>query len=137
MTSQNNHSVQGNWMGNYYYQRVNQPNAFEAVFLESKGMVDGSILDDGQLGEARVSGTFTFPTLSFVKKYDRAGLDAVRYEGTMDEDGKRISGTWTINTMCYGTFVIWRTDDEALDEDETEEADELRLETMVASSKSR
>lgn len=137
MVSENNHSVQGNWMGNYYYQSVNQAHAFEVVFLESKGLVDGSVLDDGHLGEARVSGSFTFPKLSFVKKYDRAGLDPVRYEGTMDDDGKRISGTWTINVACSGTFIIWRSDDEELDEDVTEHTDEVEVKTLTSTSASR
>lgn len=141
MSSESKHTLQGSWMGNYYYRSINQSFAFEAVFVEGKGLVDGNILDDSQLGEARVSGTFTYPNLTFVKKYDRAGLDPVRYEGTMDEDGKRISGQWRISPTCSGTWVAWRSDDEELDEDQTTDERELDVEIecrpMVATSKSR
>ena len=137
MKSDNKHSLQGNWLGNYYYKSVNQPQAFEAVFVECNGMVDGNILDDGRLGEARVTGTFTYPNLTFVKKYDRAGADPVRYEGRMDEDGKRIAGSWRINATCSGTWVVWRSDDEELDEKTTEKSEELQLETALATSASR
>lgn len=137
MSSETNHSVRGNWLGNYYYRSVNQAYAFEAVFVEGNGMVDGSILDDGQLGEARVSGTFTYPTLSFVKRYDRAGMAPVRYEGTMDEDGKRIAGSWSIDPGVTGTWVVWRSDDEELEEDSTEVSKELEVATAVSVSRTR
>ncbi len=137
MATENKQTLQGSWMGHYYYQSVNQPYPFEAVFVEANGMVDGNILDDSHLGEARVSGTFTYPNLDFVKKYDRAGMEPVRYQGTMDDDGKRISGTWRIGQAASGTWVAWRSDDEELDEETTEEAEELQLETMLATSKSR
>lgn len=137
MSAENNHSLQGSWLGNYYYRSVNQAFAFEAVFVEFQGKVDGNILDDSNLGEARISGSFTYPNLNFVKKYDRAGLEVVRYEGTMDEDGKRIAGFWSINPTCSGTWVAWRSDDEELEEDETETEQELQLDKMLATSPSR
>jgi hypothetical protein len=66
-SEKNNRSVAGNWLGNYYYNSSAQAFGFEAVFIESGGAIQGSILDDGYLGEAQVSGTFTAPSLAFTK----------------------------------------------------------------------
>lgn len=107
MTSKKpNHTMQGSWRGRYFYTgNVHQPCGFEAVFLESNGIIDGNILDDGNLGEASVGGTFTYPSIAFTKAYRQAGLSPVSYKGTMSEDGNRLSGTWAIRSGFSGTWT--------------------------------
>ncbi len=109
-------SVSGSWLGNYYYESTAQAFGFEAVFSEQDGSVEGSILDDGHLGEARVTGTFQDPSLSFVKSYYAGGLEAVTYEGSLSDDGKKLAGTWKISTQARGRWLAWRQDEEEMPE---------------------
>lgn len=124
-------------MGTYYYDRVNQPNPFEAVFVEGNGAVEGSILDDGRLGEAKVSGTFAYPNLTFVKRYYGASLDPVKYEGTMSEDGNKLTGRWRISPACHGTWNAWRIDGEEEEEETTEEEAEIEVPQVQMVRRSR
>lgn len=107
------HSVNGSWLGNYYYEKSAQSFGFEAVFMEANGSVEGSILDDGGLGEANLFGVFNDPHLSFTKKYHNSAHAAIVYEGTMTDDGKRLDGNWRIPGVS-GTWVAWRQTDEEI-----------------------
>jgi hypothetical protein len=134
MGEEQNLSVGGTWLGNYYYDRLSQPCGFEAVFAEQGGVVDGSILDDGNLGEALVVGSFAFPRLQFQKRYDNPAFSPILYEGTMSDDGKRLSGTWRITEAEKGTWTAWRVDGEELpaqEETESEEQEVVRERVLV------
>lgn len=123
--SKKRNSVQGSWLGNYYYENNSQPFSFEAVFVESEGQIEGSILDDGSLGEALVSGSFCDPNLNFTKRYHNSTLDPVQYLGTLSGDGNRISGSWQIRSLAKGAWTAWRQDEEEIPEfkDELEARD--------------
>jgi hypothetical protein len=124
--STNKNSVSGSWLGNYYYESSAQPFGFEAVFVDMNGRVEGSILDDGKLGEARVIGSFANPYLKFTKKYGNAALNIVNYEGAVSDEGKKLSGTWHINAESKGYWLAWRQDEEEIPDLET--GDELERE---------
>lgn len=127
MGNENNRSISGEWFGNYYYAGTSEPNGFEAVFIESSGAVEGNILDDGRLGEAQVIGTYSAPSLSFTKVY--RATEPVKYVGTLSEDGNMVSGTWSINPNCYGTWAAWRNnEDEDDDKLDTERQLDLDIE---------
>lgn len=113
-------SVNGSWLGNYYYESTSQPFGFEAVFMEVNGSVEGSILDDGHLGEAHVFGTFSDPQLHFTKKYNNSTLNAVVYDGNMSDEGKKLSGTWRISNVAKGHWVAWRQEEEEIPDMEIE-----------------
>lgn len=135
--SKSNHSVSGSWLGNYYYERTAQGYGFEAVFVEMNGSVEGSILDDGRLGEAHVFGSFAAPHLCFAKKYDKGTMHVVEYQGELSEDGKKLQGTWQIGQSSHGIWHAWRQDEETVPEFErTDELDddkeEARPKVMVA-----
>lgn len=137
MPNSNDHSISGTWLGNYYYDRVADPHGFEAVFVQSGTQVEGSILDDGQLGEAHVNGSFVSGQLKFCKIYNGAARNPVHYEGTMSEDGKSISGRWQIDVKTRGSWMAWRLDDEKVPEaDESTEVDRDK-ELATASSKAK
>lgn len=125
-------SLSGSWLGNYYYEKSSQPFGFEAVFIETDGSVQGSILDDGNLGEANVFGTFADPNVNFTKKYNNSGLNAVVYEGTMSDEGKKIAGSWRIGESAKGRWLAWRQDEEEIPdlEHETEQDEERELEKV-------
>jgi hypothetical protein len=128
-----NHSVQGSWLGQYFYSE--DPSlgfAFEAAFLDIDGHVEGNILDGDRLGEAVVSGTFEYPSLSFTKIYRIAGVSAVHYDGTMSEDGKELRGRWHISGDSNGTWFAQRDSNGAADappqlETESPEMRELEI----------
>ena len=99
------HSVAGGWLGTYYYDRkaATEPARFEATFsaMARTGRFDGKILDDSALGEARaLEGQQSGDSVSFAKVYIKPprghAVAPVQYEGTLSEDGKRITGTWRL-----------------------------------------
>ncbi len=104
------HTVQGNWRGKYYYAGDSTAHGFEAVFVDIKGLVEGNILDDDDLGEAVVAGSFGYPELEFSKRYMHAAAEAITYHGTMSEDGKMLSGNWHIGHVSSGTWMAVRED---------------------------
>lgn len=103
------HSVAGGWLGTYYYRgrEANQPPCrFEATFREmaERDRFDGTILDDGPLGEADVDkGLQQGRHVRFTKVYRegdlRTGIAPVRYVGTLSEDGKLMHGTWSLAVL--------------------------------------
>ena len=96
MTSQVTHSIGGGWRGKYFYALDGSAHGWEAVFVESNGIIEGNILDDGYLGEANAGGVFRYPFVRFTKLYRTKGMLPVQYEGTMSEDGKMMTGRWSI-----------------------------------------
>src|SRR5579884_594887 len=92
--SDSQHSITGTWLGNYYYDSLRDPHGFEAVFVQSGEQLEGSILDDGRLGEAHLTGTMAGSSLNFCKIYNGAARNPIHYEGTLSEDGKSITGRW-------------------------------------------
>lgn len=130
--SEKKHNVSGSWLGNYYYAIDSQPYGFEAVFVEQDGKVVGSILDDGKIGEAKVSGSFADPILTFTKIYNNPAHAPVRYEGTISDEGKRLTGTWQIMGEMHGSWMAWRQEEEEIPDLETEDEskDESELELV-------
>ena len=126
------HSVQGNWRGAYFYAHdLTTGCGFEAVFIELNGTVEGNILDDGRLGEAFVGGTFSYPELRFTKVY--RGSHAVKYQGTMSEDGKLLVGRWVIPGMSAGTWRAMRSlegEDLKVQDRREEEEEEQKEESL-------
>jgi hypothetical protein len=100
-------SIAGGWLGTYYYrgsQAWQEPTRFEASFVQKAdgGQFSGTILDDGPLGEANVSGTQTGRVVEFTKVYNLQHpfyeTAPIVYEGTMAEDGLTITGVWAIRS---------------------------------------
>lgn len=85
------------------------------MFIEKDGALQGNILDDGDLGEADVNGTFRYPIVIFLKRYKAAGNPPINYEGSMSADGNTISGTWKYKSARYGfvdgTWIARRFED--------------------------
>src|SRR5689334_10024354 len=112
MSSQDLPSIAGGWLGTYYYRVAHAwqpPCRFEATLspLRSDGRFTGTILDDGPLGIADVTGTQTGRRVDFTKVYAGPGggarrLAPIDYEGTLSEDGRSVSGTWRIEAPAPG-----------------------------------
>lgn len=133
----NNRSIAGEWLGNYYYSNSGQSFGFEAVFIETNGDVQGNILDDGHLGEARITGTYSCPQLNFTKIYRHT--EPVKYEGTLSDDGNCLTGKWHINEACHGSWTAYRqSEDEDEDIIDVEQEEDVEVERpLTAPAKSR
>ena len=102
-------SIGGGWLGTYAYKgagRARPPVRFEATFREpdSDGRFTGTVLDDGGLGEADVSGGQSGRGVRFTKTYRRGGQPAVSYAGTLAGDGQTVQGTWEIAGLGRGVW---------------------------------
>ena len=94
-------SVGGGWLGEYRYTKnQGNPVRWEGTFRERGGEFNGQILDDNYMGEAIVQGVQVALTVRFTKTYievPRGYVSApIEYEGQMSADGKKMSGTWTL-----------------------------------------
>jgi hypothetical protein len=146
-TGTTEHSVSGGWLGSYYYDKRsgNQPARFEATFSRNgrEGSFDGSILDDAVLGEARVlEGLQSGRSVSFTKVYINPpqghSVHPITYEGTLSEDGKRISGKWQLDyrgarqrksVRMTGSWEAHRLWNDLLEEEAVPEHEGLLLES--------
>ena len=117
----------GGWLGTYAYkgrQQSQPPVRFEATLTETDaGGFAGTILDDGEFGEAQVRGERSGQGVRFSKIYKGRKLPPVSYEGTLSEDGQTMGGTWQINRTDHGVWDAHRAwSDHGLSaEDETAE----------------
>ena len=107
MCDQKSDSIGGGWLGTYAYKgicRAKQPIRFEATFtdLVDNGAFSGTVLDDGDLGEADILGTHLGASVRFSKTYRKASLAVVSYEGRLSDDGQTITGTWQIFGKLQG-----------------------------------
>lgn len=128
-----NHGISGTWRGHYSYAKMpDEGSGFDAVLEEEGGFLSGHIHDDFFLGEAVVSGSFSFPTLQFTKTYVQSSPYPVQYNGTMTEDGKTIGGKWSIvdeeRGENHGSWTAYRTDQEEKKEDKLKQIKVRELE---------
>ncbi|MBS2007113.1 MAG: hypothetical protein JST01_08730 [Cyanobacteria bacterium SZAS TMP-1] len=135
-------NIAGKWRGHYQVPLFpHQDSTFTAFISEHGAQIEGAIEDDCQLGEATLTGSFSFPSVRFTKVYLNQGQindvvkkgnktviltsvygPPVEYQGTMTADGKEMSGTWTIssgNLSNHGTWTAYR-----LEEKDTEKANQ-------------
>lgn len=104
-------SVAGGWLGEYHFDNPLQglSCAFEATFgaVGQDGTFQGTILDDGPLGEATLHhGRQVGEAVIFTKVYrlKHFALLPIRYEGRLLEDGRLLRGTWAIYESRRGVM---------------------------------
>jgi hypothetical protein len=102
--------LSGMWLGTYWQRDT--PTRFEATLVQGGNALSGSILDDGYLGEAQVSGTVAGRQVQFVKRYLAQSVPAIDYIGTVSPEGDRITGQWTIAGFDSGPWEAHRSDDD-------------------------
>lgn len=105
-------SVTGGWLGTYAYGGLGKwqpPVRFEVTFEASEipGEFTGTVLDEGPLGEASITGTQDGLQVRFTKVYRSSNslggqVVPVEYEGTLAEDGRSMKGTWAIVARIPG-----------------------------------
>ena len=116
--------IDGSWTGFFSYNLPgSDEHPFEAVIVSTHSSdplanvqsIEGNILDDGFPGEARLTGTYSFPYLTFIKHYFDGLQQPVHYEGIMSADGEMLAGTWQIKSgftaqEVSGNWEMRRTD---------------------------
>lgn len=122
MSSAETPSVSGGWLGTYNYPSGTNlaPVRFEAT-LAMQGLLGeftGTILDDGPLGEADVRGVQRRRNVRWTKTYRRSrrgSTGQVEYEGTLSEDGQRMTGQWRISFLRgdWEAHRLWSASGEA------------------------
>ncbi len=100
--------LSGTWLGRYWQQK--QPVRFEMTLIQGGNTISGNILDNNELGEASLTGTVTGRSVSFTKKYLMGSRHAVKYSGTVCENGNTIQGKWQI-LIFRGAWEAQRIDD--------------------------
>ncbi|MCI1438411.1 MAG: hypothetical protein LKI03_00410 [Acetobacter indonesiensis] len=132
MVKQDRSSLTGLWHGQFTYPRSFRPEFFTASLLDQSGALSGSITEKAT--ETTAQQSILFATLSgrhsgslvmFVKLYEGGNRQhSVQYEGTVNEDGTEISGTWSIPGNWSGQFLMIR-------EGQAEQTEELLCEADI------
>ena len=102
--------LSGMWLGTYWQRGT--PTRFEATLVQGGNTLGGSVLDDGYLGEARLSGTVSGRQVRFVKRYLAQSLPPIDYTGTVSEDGDSMTGQWSIAGFDSGAWEAHRGEDD-------------------------
>ena len=129
-------TVGGGWLGTYAdtgARRRMPPVRFEATFTEpdAEGRFGGTILDDGPLGEACVSGGLGGRGVRFSKTYKKKRIDPISYEGTLADDGRTMRGTWRIADTAHGDWDarrLWSEGESDAARSETDDLDRAQTE---------
>ena len=109
--------LSGTWHGFFNYPIAREPVAFTASVTDSDGDILGSteeVADSGpahgQTITATLQGRRTGFSITWLKIYDGdiQPYDAVRYAGTVSEDGLEIEGRWIVAPHWSGTFLMIR-----------------------------
>ena len=108
--------VSGFWTGEYSYDAVNGVSvSFQAELSLLGAILSGNTTEQntfdeqaGQILIAELFGKVSGQDISFTKTYSNSpmGKDKVLYKGVVSNDGKSITGTWTIAGMWNGSFKM-------------------------------
>lgn len=99
--------LSGTWLGTYWQWGV--PTRFEATIVQAGNTLVGSILDDGYLGEAKVSGEVIGRSIRFNKSYTASSTNTIIYTGTLAESEDYMQGEWVITGFDSGTWEARRS----------------------------
>ena|SRR5918998_6285656 len=99
--------LSGTWLGTYWQWEV--PTRFEVTLLQSGNTLTGNILDDGNLGEATLTGEVIGRRVTFVKRYVSGSHHSVSYTGTVSESEDFMQGEWSIRGVDSGSWEARRS----------------------------
>ena len=102
-------NISGTWLGTYW--QYGNPTRFEMSLIQGKNTISGNILDDSNLGEAKVNGEIIGRKVTFAKCYLCNSRHCIDYVGTVSEDEQSIQGKWYENIFNQGQWEAYRQDD--------------------------
>ena len=115
--------LSGTWLGTYWQWEV--PTRFEVTLLQSGNTLTGNILDDGYLGEAKLTGEVIGRRVTFVKRYLTGAHHSVSYTGTVSESEDFMQGEWSISGVDSGSWEARRSGENLTAELQTRLADRV------------
>jgi hypothetical protein len=98
-------NLTGTWLGTYWQDDI--PTRFEMVIAQGVNALSGNILDDGNLGEATITGEAIGRNIRFSKRYISAFQGNIFYQGLLSEDENLIQGEWSLKmySPAYGEMT--------------------------------
>jgi hypothetical protein len=108
--------LSGLWLGSFSYPAGQGPTTpFMAKLVDADGALSGGTVEPNTVGfsagtlEAHIAGTRDGASVDFTKTYDGAAdaAHSIDYVGRLSEDGNRIAGMWSMETLD-GTFEMYR-----------------------------
>lgn len=109
-----NKDLSGLWLGRYLYPIAGVPPVtFDVVLYDLDGALTGTVTEVSPAGQrlsATISGQRNGGHVHFLKLYDAmiSGYDDVVYDGQIGDEGREISGRWTIADNWSGDFIMIR-----------------------------
>ena len=107
-------NLTGLWLGAYTYPDMIEAIPFTASIQDNGDVIVGETTEAGlpwdpyDSAHAIIDGRKTGTEVAFTKVYDTIEDSAVRYEGTISDDGEEIHGSWTIIGESSGPFTMRR-----------------------------
>jgi hypothetical protein len=95
-------NLTGTWLGTYWQDDT--PTRFEMSIAQGGNALSGNILDDGNLGEATMTGKVIGRNIQFSKRYVSAFQGKILYQGLLSEDENLMQGEWGLkmSSSAYG-----------------------------------
>jgi hypothetical protein len=98
-------NLTGTWLGTYWQDDM--PTRFEMVIAQGGNALSGNILDDGPLGEAKMTGEAIWRNVRFFKRYIGISQGNILYQGLLSEDENLMQGEWVLkmSSPVYGEMT--------------------------------
>jgi hypothetical protein len=87
-------NLTGTWLGTYWQDDM--PTRFEMSIAQGGNALSGNILDDGNLGEATITGEAIGRNVQFSKRYISISQGNILYQGLLSEDENLMQGEWIL-----------------------------------------
>jgi hypothetical protein len=115
-------NLTGTWLGTYWQDDM--PTRFEMAITQGGNALSGNILDDGNLGEATITGEAIGRNIQFSKQYVSTSQGNILYQGLLSEDGNLMQGEWILRMYSpaygertdFGRWEATRSDNDLSDE---------------------
>jgi hypothetical protein len=98
-------NLTGTWLGTYWQDDM--PTRFEMSIAQGGNAINGNILDDGNLGEATITGEAIGRNIQFSKRYISISQGNILYQGLLSEDENLMQGEWILkmSSSTYGEMM--------------------------------
>jgi hypothetical protein len=99
-------NLTGTWLGTYWQDDM--PTRFEMSIAQGGNALSGNILDDGNLGEATITGEAIGRNIQFSKRYTSIPQGNILYQGLLSEDENLMQGEWILkmSSPAYGEMGL-------------------------------
>jgi hypothetical protein len=98
-------NLTGTWLGTYWQDDM--PTRFEMAIAQGGNTLSGNIVDDGNLGEATMTGEAIGRNIQFSKRYISISQGNILYQGLLSEDENLMQGEWILkmSSSTYGEMI--------------------------------